>query len=62
MIKSNRFLLAASFACLLPLNAFSEAPVVDDSENFAMLMINRPTSGLLPEGKSGLMITTKKPR
>jgi len=39
MIKSHRLLLAASFACLLPLNAlaYSEAPVVDDSENFAML-------------------------
>jgi len=33
----RRFLLITSFACLLPFNAFSEAPVVDDSENFALL-------------------------
>jgi len=37
MIKSHRLLLAACFATLLPFSAFSEAPVVDDSENFAML-------------------------
>ncbi len=37
MMKSYRLFLAASFACLLPFSAFCEAPVVDDSENFAML-------------------------
>ena len=37
MIKSHRLLLAACLATLLPFSAFSEAPVVDDSENFAML-------------------------
>lgn len=34
----QKLLLAACFcACLLPFNAFSEAEVVDDSENFALL-------------------------
>lgn len=34
----HRLLLAASFCvCLLPFNAFCEAEVVDDSENFALL-------------------------
>ena len=37
MSHSHRLLIAACFACLLPFNAFSEAPVVDDSENFALL-------------------------
>ena len=36
MIK-QRFFLVACFACLLPFSAFSEAPVVDDSENYALL-------------------------
>ena len=36
MIK-QRFILIACFTCLLPFNAFSEAPVVDDSENYALL-------------------------
>ncbi len=36
MIK-QRFLLVACIACLLPFSAFSEAPVVDDSENYALL-------------------------
>lgn len=34
--KSNRF-LAFCLSCLLPLHAYSQAPVVDDSENFAIL-------------------------
>ena len=34
----QRFILAACFTtCLLPFSAFSEAPVVDDSENYALL-------------------------
>ncbi len=33
----RRFLLVTSFACLLPFSVFAEAPVVDDSENFALL-------------------------
>ncbi|HHF7345575.1 TPA: tol-pal system protein YbgF [Legionella feeleii] len=37
MIKSHRLLLSLCFSCLLPLQAFAEAPVVDDSENFAIL-------------------------
>ena len=37
MSHSHRLLIAACFACLLPFNVFSEAPVVDDSENFALL-------------------------
>jgi tol-pal system protein YbgF len=37
MSHSHRLLIAACFACLLPFNAFSEAPVVDESENFALL-------------------------
>ena len=37
MSHPHRLLIAACFACLLPFNVFSEAPVVDDSENFALL-------------------------
>ena len=37
MRNTHRFLIAASFAFILPFNVFSEAPVVDDSENFALL-------------------------
>jgi tol-pal system protein YbgF len=37
MIKFHRLLLNLCFICLLPLNAWAEAPVVDDSENFAIL-------------------------
>ncbi|MBA2655527.1 MAG: tol-pal system protein YbgF [Tatlockia sp.] len=37
MIKFHRLLLSLSFICLLPLQVFAEAPVVDDSENFAIL-------------------------
>lgn len=33
----RHFLLVACFTCLLPFRVFSEAPVVDDSENFALL-------------------------
>lgn len=36
MVSPNR-LLALFFSCLLPLQAIAEAPVVDDSENFAIL-------------------------
>lgn len=37
MIQSPNHFLAICFSCLLPLYAFAEAPVVDDSENFAIL-------------------------
>ena len=37
MSRPTRFLKAACLACLFPFVAFSEAPVVDDSENFALL-------------------------
>ncbi|ETO92264.1 tol-pal system protein YbgF [Legionella oakridgensis] len=37
MIKSHRLILAACFSCMLPFGAFSEVPIVDDSENFALL-------------------------
>lgn len=37
MIKFHRLLLSLSFTCFLPLQVFAEAPVVDDSENFAIL-------------------------
>lgn len=37
MIRNSRFLIAACFACLLPFQVYAEAPVVDDSENFALL-------------------------
>ncbi len=37
MINTHRLLIALIFTCLLPFNAFSEALVVDDSENFALL-------------------------
>lgn len=36
-MTKHRFLIAASFACLLPFRLYSEAPVVDDSENYALL-------------------------
>jgi tol-pal system protein YbgF len=37
MIKSHRLLLCLGFVWLLSFQAFAEAPVVDDSENFAIL-------------------------
>ncbi len=37
MIKSHRLLLSLSLACLVSLPTFAEAPVVDDSDNFAIL-------------------------
>lgn len=37
MINIHRLFLAACLACLLPFSVFSEVPVVDDSENFALL-------------------------
>lgn len=37
MIHTHRLFIAICFAILLPFNVFSEAPVVDDSENFALL-------------------------
>ncbi|KTD17482.1 tol-pal system protein YbgF [Legionella jordanis] len=37
MIKPHRLLLCLCFACFLPIQVFAEAPVVDDSENFAIL-------------------------
>lgn len=43
---THRFLLAIFFAGLLPFSAFSEAPVVDDSENFALLDEQQVAQGL----------------
>ncbi|WP_133127508.1 tol-pal system protein YbgF [Legionella nagasakiensis] len=37
MIKFYRLILAACFFCMLPFSAFSEVPIVDDSENFTLL-------------------------
>ena len=37
MIRSSNHFLALCFTCLLPLHAIAQAPVVDDSENFAIL-------------------------
>ena len=37
MISYPRSLIAGCLACLLPFSAFAEAPVVDDSQNFALL-------------------------
>lgn len=37
MIKFHRLLLSLCFTCFLPIQVFAEAPVVDDSENFAIL-------------------------
>ncbi|WP_028388920.1 tol-pal system protein YbgF [Legionella fairfieldensis] len=37
MIKSHRLLLSLCFICCLSFQVFAEAPVVDDSENFAIL-------------------------
>lgn len=57
MIKPglHRCLLALCFTCLLPLHAFAEAPVVDDSENYAMLdeqaMADRPDTRTQPDEK-----------
>lgn len=37
MMSAHQRLLALFFCCLLPLHGHAEAPVVDDSENFAIL-------------------------
>ena len=37
MIKFHRLLLSLCFTCFLPVQVYAEAPVVDDSENFAIL-------------------------
>lgn len=37
MSKSHRLLLSLCFTCLFPWQVYAEAPVVDDSENFAIL-------------------------
>ena len=37
MINCKRHIIAAFFTFMLPLTAWSEAPVIDDSENFAIL-------------------------
>ncbi len=37
MINTHRLFIATILACLLPFSVFSEAPVVDESENFALL-------------------------
>jgi tol-pal system protein YbgF len=37
MIKLHRILIALCFVALMPQSAFSEVPVVDDSENFTLL-------------------------
>jgi tol-pal system protein YbgF len=37
MIKSHQLLLGLCIICFLPLQLFAEAPVVDDSDNFAIL-------------------------
>jgi len=37
MIKSHRLLLSLCLTCILPMQVYAEAPVVDDSENFAIL-------------------------
>ncbi|KTC97167.1 tol-pal system protein YbgF [Legionella erythra] len=37
MMSAHQRLLALFFCCLLPLHSHAEAPVVDDSENFAIL-------------------------
>ncbi|KTD25601.1 MULTISPECIES: tol-pal system protein YbgF [Legionella] len=37
MIKLHRLLLSLCITCVFPLQGFAEAPVVDDSENFAIL-------------------------
>src|ERR1700733_7344305 len=36
-MRKSHPVLAFCFSCLLPLYTFAEAPVVDDSENFAIL-------------------------
>ena len=51
MINWHRFLIAASFAAVLPLTVFAEAPVVDDSENFALLDDQQAAHGR-PVGRS----------
>lgn len=44
MITWHRLLLATCFSCLIPMSAFSEAPVVDESENYAMLDDEQPVA------------------
>lgn len=54
MISYSRCLIASCFVCLLPFSALAEAPVVDDSENFALLdqqaAYQRPVSKLSSYG------------
>lgn len=52
MVSPNRF-LALCFSCLLPLQVMAQAPVVDDSENFAILdeqqdALERPVANVAP--------------
>lgn len=37
MINCKRHIIAAGFTILLPLTVWSDAPVIDDSDNFAMM-------------------------
>jgi tol-pal system protein YbgF len=46
MIRSSNCFLALCFACCLPLHALAHAPVVDDSENFAILDEQQATNEL----------------
>jgi len=43
-MTSHRLLLAICFAFLLPFSVFAEAPVVDESENFALLDEQNPAA------------------
>ena len=47
MINCKRHIIAACFTLMLPLTGWSEAPVVDDSENFAIIDGQQVTKHLL---------------
>lgn len=49
MTKTHRLLLALCITALIPFNAFSDALVVDDSENFTLLDEPQDISRTLPE-------------
>lgn len=52
MIGLHRYILTVCFACLLPVTAlFAEAPVVDESENFASLDQTAPAPSAIADNQ-----------
>ncbi|MFI4963244.1 MAG: tol-pal system protein YbgF [Legionellales bacterium] len=53
MIKSKRYIIATCLFLALPLTGWSEAPVVDDSENFAMMEEQQDAQAPVVDSKYG---------